>query len=561
MLNSLSIKNFALIEDVALEFSGGLNVLTGETGAGKSIVVEALGLALGDKASVQQIRKAAPRLTVAASFGDLSPRVKALLKELSLPDGGEADELIVRREVESGGRSRCFVNDAAVNLGTLARLGELLVYVHGQHEHQLLLKPSEQLSLLDSFGRLEPQTEAVRAAYAAWRALSEEQKALSLSEQERNQRVDLYKFQSQELKESRLQSPSEEEELEVLLPRLKNAERLKSLGEEAYGHLYGNDGAALDGLRRVQRNVETLQSLGADLGDAADMLAEAVVRLEESARRLDDFRNGIDLDPDKLDETLSRLDKLARLKRKYGPTLADVIAHRDRIAEELRLLEGAEERTRDLSSKLAKAESELKAASAKLTQARASAAKKLAAAVEREFRECGLEKAGFDVSVGKTEAGYTARGADTAAFLFAPNPGEGWEPLADVASGGELSRVMLALKSVLAKVDAVPTLVFDEIDAGVGGTLGTAVGRKLAKLGKTHQVLCITHLASIAAFSQAHFLVAKEVRKDRTATSVRRLDGETRVEEIARMFGGPAAGKNGSVSVKHARELLETSKV
>ncbi|MCB4757592.1 MAG: DNA repair protein RecN, partial [Elusimicrobia bacterium] len=354
-----------------------------------------------------------------------------------------------------------------------------------------------------------------------------------------------------------------EEELERLLPQLKNAERLKTAAQEAYGLLYGNEGSALDKVRRVQRSLETLRGQGADLNDVAEMMEEAVVRLEESSHRIDDFQNKVDLDPNRLDEVHTRLDLLSRLKHKYGPTLRDVLVYRAKIDEELKVLENVEERTRDLTQKLASAEAELNSASGKLSAARTAAAKKLAAAVEKEFREVGLAQAEFDVSIDTTvPPSFSAVGIDEVRFLFSPNPGEGRQSLAAVASGGELSRVMLAIKSVLAKADAVPTLVFDEIDAGVGGALGTAVGKKLAKLGKTHQVLCITHLASIAAFAQTHFAVQKEIRKERTVTQVKKLQGDDRVAEIARMFGGVAdTSTESSVSVRHARELLASAKI
>ncbi len=555
MLNHLSVKNFALIEDTHLEFSEGLNVLTGETGAGKTLLVEALGLALGDKAGAHQVRKGAPRLTVVAGFSVSSAKLKVLLRELDMEADGE--ELLLRREVDASGRSRGFVNDSPVNLSTLSRLGERLVYMHGQHDHQLLLKPSEQRDLLDDFGRLAAEREAVSQAYGNWRDLFSEQEAMSLSEQERAQRIDLYRFQVQELRAAQ-PKPDEDEALERLLPQLKNGERLKNLSQEAYGLLYGEEGSALDKIRKVQRHLEGLQNLGADLSGTVELVQEAVIRLEEAARGLEDF--GSKVDPQRLDEVLGRLDLLGKLKRIYGPTLADVLAHQKKAEEDLCRLENTEERTRDLSRKLAEAEARLKACSENLTRARQAAAKKLSAAVEKEFREVGLPHALFSAAVEKNGDGaYGAAGWDQVTFLFTPNPGEGRQPLAEVASGGELSRVMLALATVLARTDAVPTLVFDEIDAGVGGTLGAAVGKKLARLGTHHQVLCITHLATIAACARSHFRVEKDVKKDRTRTLLKRLSEEERVTEIARMFGSADAGE-GSISVRHARELLESSK-
>ncbi len=559
MLIYLSIKNYALIEDTLLEFSSGLNVLTGETGAGKTIVMEALGLTLGDKASAQQVRKGTARLSVAAGFKAGSCRLKKVLKELELvSENQQQEEIVIRREVDASGRSRGFINDNPVNLGTLIRVGEFLVYSHGQHEHQLLLKPSEQRDVLDAFGHLDKQREAVSSSYAHWQGLVSEKEALSLSEQERAQRIDLYRFQKQEL-ETAGPKPEEEEELDRLLPQLKNAERLKNLAQEAVSVLRRQEASVTEDVQRVQKNVESLQELGADLGETADMVQQALVNLEESAQRLDAFLGQIDLDPQRLDDTLARLDLLSRLKKKYGPTLGEVIGYRQKVAQELDRLENLEGKSQDMSEKVHQAEKTYKEHAGALSRARKSTAKKLCDQVQKEFQEVGFPQARFDVTVDKYPEGkLTGAGADFVQFYFTPNPGEGRAPLASVASGGELSRVMLALKSVLAKTDDVPVLIFDEIDAGVGGVMGMAVGRKLSKLGKTHQVICITHLATIAACSEAHFSVEKHVKKDRTYTKAHQLSEEDRVKEIARMFGSMNKKKDDSVSLQHARELLNS---
>jgi len=569
MLRHLSVKNFALIEDLSLDFAGGLNVLTGETGAGKTIVLEALGLALGDKSSAHQIRQGAARLSVAAVFESPSKALKKILVELQLD--GDGNEVLFRRELDASGRSRAFVNDQPVSATTLARLGVLLMERHGQHEHQLLTRPAEQRDLLDAFGGLGNQRAAVEEAYTRWRDVVAEGEALQLSEQERTQRLDLYTFQRNELAQAAVK-PDEEEVLERLLPQLKNAEKLQTLAAEAHGLLYAEEGATVDTLRRVKKNLESLVELGADLGETLDMVNEAVVRLDEAAARLDAFKDGVDLDPERVDEVMTRMDLLSKLKKKYGPTLADVLAHQAKVEEELRLLERAEERGKDLAERLASAEKVLKDAAAKLTRGREASAKKLAEAVQKELKDVGLARADFKVSVAPLQTApapgaarpapaFSAAGADAVSFRFLPNPGEGWQELAAVASGGELSRVMLALKSVMAKAEAAPTLIFDEIDAGVGGEMGPVLGRKLARLGKTHQVICITHLASIAAAAGVHFAVEKEVKRDRTRSTVRRLSEEERVPEIARMLGGAAARSDKkSVSVEHARVLLTEAK-
>lgn len=558
MLTHLSIKNLALIEDAALEFSGGLNVLTGETGAGKTIVLEALGLLLGDRPRPEMVRQGAPRLSVTGTF-DTSPRLRRELEVLELT-GDDPGELLVRREAESSGKAKAFVNDHPVSASTLARIGEFLVQTHGQHEHQSLTKPLEQRELLDAFGGLDKERNAVAGAYAAWKIVAEEKSALTLSVQERTQRIDLYKFQNEELSSANPR-PGEDEELDRRLPSLKNAEKLQAAGYDARAALILGDGAALDGLRRAAKGVEALQALGAELGETSEFLQQAVVNAEEASVRLESFLDGVDSDPRALDDVLGRMDKLAKLKKKYGPALEDVIAYRQKVAAELERLENLEGTSLDVEKRLAEAEKLLSSACAALTAGRAVAAKKFAAAVEKEFKEVGLPHALIDVAVTPLEGGPASHGADDIRFLFAPNPGEGKNPLADIASGGELSRVMLALKSVQARTDATPVLVFDEIDAGVGGSIGGVLGKKLAKLGRSAQVLCVTHLATIAACASAHFLVEKEIGKGRTKTTIRPLPEADRVAEIARMFGTADGGeREASAGLKHARELLAASK-
>lgn len=559
MLTHLSIKNLALLEDDALEFAPGLNVLTGETGAGKSIVLDALGLVLGRRADAGLVREGAARLTVSARFDVGSPRLRKIAEELGVLSEEDPGELLIRREVEAGGKSRAFVNDRPVGLPALSRLAERLAYVHGQHEHQLLLKAAEQRDLLDAHGGLEALRGEVAAAFDAWRTVVAERDALALSEQERAQRLDLYRYQRQELDAA---DPRAEEEaaLDQLLPQLKNAEKLRAASEEALDGLSRREGAAVELARRSRALLDSLRALGAPLGETSDLLDGAIVQLEEAAQRLEAFAGGLEQDPAKLEETLSRLDQLAKLKKKYGPTLADVVAYRARVAEELDRLENLENKNRDMAERLAAAEKQVAARSEKLSVARRAAAKKLDAAINKEFRDVGLPHAVLDIEAVAEPGRYTSAGVDEVRFWFTPNPGEGRRPLADVASGGELSRVMLAVKSVLAKTDAVPVLVFDEIDAGVGGALGAVLGRKLAKLGGSHQVLCVTHLATIAACGDRHFVVEKEIQKTRTRTSVRALTETDRVQEIARLFGGTGKESEGDIGLRHARELLESSR-
>ncbi len=555
MLIELSVRNLALLEDARLEFGPGLLVLTGETGAGKSILLDALGLTLGRRADPGQIRQGAERLSVAARFRLTGKRLAALLRDLGLE--ADDDALVLRREVDAGGKSRAFVNDRPVSAATLARLGERLVFIHGQNEHQLLLKPAEQRDAVDDFGSFSAERAAVAQAHGAWRAAVEERDALALSEQERSQRLDLYRFQKQELDQADPRV-EEEAELEALLPQLKNAARLREVAGEAHGLMTAQESSALDLLRRVQRDLETLRGLGAPLGDAADLLAGALIPLDEVSRRLESYAADLDVDPAALDALLGRLDALGKLKRKYGPTMADVVAHRQRVEEALGRLGNLEGRGHDAARRVDETQTELARRAALLSEARRRAAKKMATAVQKEFKDVGLPHARFDIAVDTSADAFTETGADRVTFVFAPNPGEGHRPLAEVASGGELSRVMLALESAAARSDGPPVLIFDEIDAGVGGTLGAVLGKKLAELAKGRQVLCITHLATIAARADGHWAVSKEVKNDRTRTRARCLTDEERVAEIARLFG--ATGDTADVGLRHARELLGASR-
>ncbi len=557
MLVELSVKNFALLDDLRWEIGRGLVALTGETGAGKSLVLDALGLALGRRADSGLVRRGADRLGVSARFEGLGSRVKALLRENGLVDEDDED-LLLRREIDAGGKSKAFVNDRPVNVSTLLRLGELLVYAHGQNEQQVLLRPAEQRRLLDGFGGLNPLAGDVESAYNDWRERHAEREALTLSDQERAQRLDLYRFQKKELDAAHVR-PDEEAELEALLPQLKNADRLKLVAQEALDLLHTQEASAADLLGKSQRAVSALIENGAPLRETADLLNTARVAVDEAVQRLDAFSAGLESDPARLEEVLARLDLLGKLKRKYGPALTDVAAYRDRVTAELDRLENLESQKRDVDSRVAEAEKRWVQQASVLSDGRRRSAKKLSAAVQKELKEVGLPHARFSVEVTTVPDQRASFGADQVRFVFSANPGEPVSSLSDTASGGELSRVMLAIESVLARADDVPVLVFDEIDAGVGGAVGGVLGQKLAALARGRQVLCVTHLATIAACADAHFAVEKVVEDERTHVRVRRLGETDRPFEIARLFGS-AAGAEVGIGLKHARELLAASR-
>jgi DNA repair protein RecN (Recombination protein N) len=557
MLSEVVVKNFALLEDLRLELGPGLIALTGETGAGKSLLLDALGLVLGRRAESSQVRRGADRVVVSARFQRFGRRLKVLLQELGLDEGAE-DELLLRREFDVAGKSRAFANDQPVNVSTLVRLGELLVFSHGQSEQQMLLRPAEQRGLLDSYGGMEGVAGEVEEAFALWQARLAERDALALSEQERAQRLDLYRFQKRELDDANVR-PEEEAELDALLPQLKNGDKLKSVAVEAHGFLHEQESSATDLVQKVQREVDVLRTLGAPVSEVSDLLEAARVGLEEAAHRLDAFASGIEADPARLEEVLSRLDVLGKLKRKYGPTLADVAAYRTRVTEELDRLENLEGKREDIARGVAEAEEKLVQRSAVLSEGRRKAAKKMSAAVQKEMKDVGLPHATFFVDVETQADRRAAGGADHIKFLFAPNPGEERRPLAETASGGELSRVMLAIESVFVRADDVPVLIFDEIDAGVGGAVGGVLGKKLSALGRGRQVLCVTHLATIAACADSQWTVEKEIKGERTRAVVRKLSEEQRPAEIARLFGS-ASGTDAAIGLRHAEELLAASR-
>ncbi|MBI3550152.1 MAG: DNA repair protein RecN [Elusimicrobia bacterium] len=536
-----------MISELKLELSSGLNVFTGQTGAGKSILIEALGFLLGARGSLDWLRSGEQRLEVTGVF-DAADFSKETLSGLKVQEKTVA----VRRELDASGKTRAFIHNQTVNLSVLSEIGDSLIDFHGQHEHQTLLKPSLQLDFLDAFGGLEELREKLGEAYAKWTRLVEEQKSLQLSDEERLRRLDLYRFQVNEIDEVALKA-GEEEEFEALLPRLKNAERLKMLSQQAYGLLYDQEGSVQENLLKAERAVEELVRLDAALAPDQDALAQARAQVQDVATRLTAYRDKLE-DPDRIDEIHTRLDRIGRLKKKYGATVADILAYRERIATELAWLEDSSARTAELESALNEAQKALAKLCGQAHKSRMAAASKLSEKIAAEIRGLGMAGARLSVSVEMEEDRFGPTGSDAVEFLISPNEGEPLKPLKSIASGGELSRIMLALKTVLARADRVRILVFDEVDTGVGGEVGRAVGKRLADVSRSHQVLCVTHLPQVACWAANHFQVSKDVQGGRTFALVECLEGDRRLEAIARMLGGKEAT---AVSRKHARELLE----
>ncbi len=564
MLRELRVKNLAVIESLTVPFGPGLNVLTGETGAGKSILIDALTLLLGERAQpAETIRTGAETATIEAVFDapKKSP-VATLLQEhgIALEDG----LLVIRRELVRGGRGRVFLNDANATLALLERLGEVLVEVHGQHEHQALLRPARHLDLLDAFAGLGILRDRLRQRHDEWRSVSAELEALRATARDTAARTREYQEAMAEIDAARLR-PGEEEELRDERRRLMNAERLAEGANAAYRELYDDQASAVERAGRVATLLREMARIDPTVEPAVQALDTALVQLDETARTLRTYRDGVVFDPPRLEAIERRVDEIGRLKRKYGESVDAVRAHRARLEADFGGLARAGENEGKLAERAERLRAELVTRAADLAERREQAATRLEPAVLAELGALDLESAVFRVRLARERAGngelgvgpegwrLGPRGVDQAEFLFSGNAGEDARPFARIASGGELSRTMLALKVVLAASDAVPVLVFDEVDVGIGGKTADTVGKKLRQVARTRQVLCVTHLPQIAAYADQHFRVEKREEDGRTATTVAALVRQDRVREVARMLGGESVT---DTSLRHALELI-----
>ena len=537
MIRFLGIRDLAVIDRLELELDTGFTILTGETGAGKSIVVGALGLLRGARASSSLVRTGAQRAVVEAIAEDA--------------DGGER---VLRREISVRGRSRSFVDDRLVSTSRLRSVGARLLDIHGQHEHQALLDPSTHLELLDRYAGLESLRGSVRDAFTGW------QGARRRLEQARDraataaERAEIAALRLRDIDEV---APLENEDETLAAQRriLANAERIHQLAAESYAELYEGDGAALGALNRVWKRVEELAGFDAEFTAHLESRDTVRTHLEELAYALRSHAGGSDVSPEELPAVEDRLAKLERLKRRYGPTLADVLAHRDRLRLEREQMEGDID-LESLELEVSEAGGAYLGRARGLSERRRAAAAELARSIERGLADLAMERTRFGVVFDEPPAGeaaWTERGFDQAEFYFSANPGEDVQPLARIASGGELSRVMLALRTVISTDAPGRTLVFDEVDAGVGGEAAERIGARLRGLAERYQVLCVTHLPQIAAHGTSHHRVTKSVRDGRTQAAVDRLDGDSRASEIARMMTGTRV--SGAV-MESARELL-----
>ncbi len=550
MLTTLRIKNLALVADLALELRPGFNAITGETGAGKSIVLGALNLLLGERADRTLIRAGADACTVEAVFDTSALRapLKTFLEENGL-EPCEEHQLVLKRTFTAAGANRQFVNGSPTTLQTLAALGDWLVDMHGPHDHQSLLQPPRQLAILDAFGGLEKLRQQFAEIVLGRTALEREKAALIIDEKTYAQQLDLLHHQASEISAARLQ-PDEETQVEQDHQRASNAARLLELSQTALRLLSEDEQALLTQAGALGRTLQDLQRVDAAAAPIAELHNQATALLRELQSELSRYADRVDIDPARLAELEERLNLIHSLKRKYGGTLTEVIAFGDEAKKKLLSLESRDAELARLNAEIARLDTELFKVGKELTAARRKVIPRLAKAVSSQLAALGFKQSHFDAALSRGESAI-ASGFDQIEFLFAPNPGEPARPLRAIASSGEIARVMLALKTVLAAEDEVPVLVFDEVDANVGGETAHAVGEKMRQIAVQRQVLCITHLAPVAAAAEAHYVVSKEVKSDRTLTEIQLLNKAQRVTELARMLGGQS-----DAARRHAEELL-----
>ena len=553
MLTELRIRNFAIIESLSLPLARGFNVLSGETGAGKSIIVGALGLLLGERASVELIRTGADRATVEGVFDVADrPEIAVLLDERGID--AEESLVVLKREIAAAGRTRAWVNGTTVSAAILAEVGRLLVNLHGQHEAQTLLDGDAQRRILDAFAGATESASGVHEAYDALAAVRREIADLRRRRAEAEKRADYLRHVVNEVETAKL-TDGEDARLEDEARRLENAEELRELSSGVVECIEGEEESALQRLAAVQRLLATIQRVDPTLIRLQELYDAAYYNLEALARELSEYEASVELDPERLEAVRRRRDLLYRLTKKYGPGLTDVIEAGRAARAELDLVDSAALDLRTLETRERAADESLRVRAAALTAMRAHASERLARAVDEVLPDLGMPDGRFHAAlVPMRDVG--PEGAETVEFRVSLNVGHEERPLARVASGGELSRVMLALKTILARLDRVPTLIFDEVDAGIGGRVGLQVGETMRRVAAYHQVFAITHLPQIAARAHHHILVSKGARGGVTTADVAVLDGDLRVSEIARMLGGDPES---DVSRAHARELLDTA--
>jgi len=564
MLVHLVISNFAIISQLEIDFKPGLNILSGETGAGKSIIINAVNLILGGRASGDLIRTGSKEARVEALFSLPENRsISELLSDLRFPYNGE---LLIKRTISLEGRNRIMINGSMATLQMLSRIGLLLISISGQHEHQRLVKPDNHLYLLDDFGRLTDDRLMLNDAFMKYQSLKEKSIQLKREIKEREERQELTRFQMEEIEKANIK-PGEDSLLEEERQRLRYAEQLMEIVTESYQQLYEREDSVLSDIARCIKRIEKGIEKDRRLELIRKSIASAKVEMEEAALELRDLGKTIVIDPYRLEEVEERLQRLNRLKKKYGPTLDDVAKFKDNLFETMDNLDLKKEELERVNRELMDMETDILSRASALSGERKRVAKGLEDSVARELHLLDMGGTRFEVRFSneavEPEEGpaenmgaVRADGYDRVEFMLSPNIGEALRPLTRVASGGELSRIMLALKTILARTGSVETIIFDEVDSGIGGATAEVVGEKLQSLAEYHQILCITHLPQIASKGKSHFLVKKRVKDKRTQTVISELGPEERLNEIARLLGGKVISQQ---AVAHAKEMLGPS--
>jgi DNA repair protein RecN (Recombination protein N) len=557
MLQELRIRNFAIIDELNLSFSRGFNVLTGETGAGKSIILNAVHLLLGDKASEEWIRGSEEEASVEALFDtsgnpDLNEKIKA--KVPPLQGAGEEDSLLIRRVISRTGRGKVFISGSLATLGVLSEVGEGLLSIYGQHEHQSLQRVETHIDILDEFGGLTGLREEFQKQYQEFISLSEEVARIRDERERRAKEQELMVFQSKEIAASGIRI-GEEESLKEERTVLTHAKRLMDFAHASEEALYSEEGSVIERIQKILNQGREMAAIDPFLSPSLKALESTLIQLEEIALALRDYSRRVEMNPVRLDEIENRLEEIDLLKRKYGATVEKVLSFQAKIDEALKSFTSDEENLSRLEDKVELLRQVVKDLGEKLSERRKRVSLELRRSVERELNSLGMKKTIFEVHI--DPAPLSPKGVDRVEFLISPNIGEEVKPLAKIASGGELSRMMLAMKRILAKVGGRQVLIFDEVDSGIGGAMAEVVGKKLKELSRHHQVICVTHLPQIACFADQHHSVRKEVKSGRTITRVERLDKESIVDEIARMLGGVKVTEK---TRAHAKEMIENAK-
>ncbi|HEX9961562.1 MAG TPA: DNA repair protein RecN [Pyrinomonadaceae bacterium] len=566
MLSLLKIKNIALIDELQLEFAGGLNLLTGETGSGKSIIVDSLGALTGERVSSDLIKEGTQNAQIEGLFQIAAgEELNKIFDESGIEfDIGNEVELIVRRELSATGKNRIFVNNQLVTQSFLKRIGAFLVDIHGQGEQATLFNPATHLEMLDEYASVETLRRSIAEKYGELAAIQRELRNLREDEAQKLQLLDILRFQVEEIGKANLKA-GEDDALEEEKRRLNNVEKLSTLSDESYGLLYENEEATVTTLEKAIRRVTELAEYESSFAAYMDGLQTAQAVLEDLAMSVRDFRNRLEFSPERLEEIENRLAEISRLKRKYGGSVESVLAHLAESEARLSNIETAEMREEELRKKLKKSREQYLQIARELHEKRTKAARKFEKEVEANLKAVALEKARFEVRINapndlqadETDKSFTAKGFDQIEFYFSANVGESVKPIAKVASGGEASRLMLILKTTAKLSEHEKAMVFDEIDVGIGGRVAEAVGLKLKELAKTQQVLCVTHQPQVASLADHHFLVEKQAAKNRTEIRVKELSKTEKVEEIARMLTGKEITETAR---RHAKEMLSAAR-